>query len=133
MFTIDDFTSGLADARQLATQHHLGDRTAYIGASDIGLCPRKTILGKSCPKDPDLKTLIYFARGHLVEEIVFSALNGSNPRRQTELGTDIPYCSQCRWWASHAPTNNPAHFHPALTRSACCLSRPIWTLSLILT
>lgn len=109
MFTIDDFTLGLADARQLETAQTLGDRTGYIGASDIGHCPRKTILSKSCPKPHDLKTLIYFTRGHLVEEIVSDALSGLNPHRQVELSTDIPYCSQCRWWASHAPVNNPAH------------------------
>jgi CRISPR-associated exonuclease Cas4 len=109
MLTIDDFTSGLASARQLTTAQTLGDRTGYIGASDIGQCPRKAILSKALPKPHDLKTLVYFARGHLVEDIVASALSGLNPARQMELGADIPYCSQCRWWASHAPVNNPAH------------------------
>lgn len=109
MFTIDDFTSGLANASQLETAQTLGDRTAYIGASDIAHCPRKAILNKSCPKPHSLKTLIYFARGHLVEEIVASALSGLTPHRQMELATDIPYCSQCRWWASHSPLHDPMH------------------------
>ena len=45
----------------------LGDRTEYVGASDVGQCPRKVILSKTQPLPHDLQTLIRFERGNLVE------------------------------------------------------------------
>lgn len=95
--TIDQFKRGLAEARQHDTVQSLGDRTGYIGASDIARCPRQTILSKTSPKPPDLKSLICFERGHLAEEIAARAFNGSRPERQLELSTSVPYCPACGW------------------------------------
>ena len=47
-----------AALQQLATQHTaetLGDRATYLGASDIGACPRKTILTKLKPPEAVLE------------------------------------------------------------------------------
>jgi len=101
--TIDQFKHGLMQAQQQATLQNLGDRTAYIGVSDIPQCPRKAILNKVSPREPDLAALLRFARGHLAEEIVATALQDANPERQAELAADIPYCSQCHWWAACTP------------------------------
>ncbi len=46
---------------------HLGDRTVYVGASDIAGCPRKAALGKQFPSDYDIKTLLRFSRGHAAQ------------------------------------------------------------------
>lgn len=46
---------------------HLGDRTVYVGASDIAGCPRKAALGKQTPTDYDIKTLLRFSRGHAAQ------------------------------------------------------------------
>lgn len=46
---------------------HLGDRTGYVGASDIAGCPRKAALGKQCPSSHDIKTLLRFSRGHAAQ------------------------------------------------------------------
>ena len=46
---------------------HLGDRTTYIGASDIAGCPRKAILEKLSPAPRRPKQLLIFARGHLAQ------------------------------------------------------------------
>lgn len=46
---------------------HLGDRTVYVGASDIAGCPRKATLGKQFPTDYDIKTLLRFSRGHAAQ------------------------------------------------------------------
>ena len=43
----------------------LGDRTEYVGASDVGQCPRKVVLPKTQPVPYDLQTLIRFERGNL--------------------------------------------------------------------
>lgn len=47
----------------------LGDRTKYIGSSDIGNCPRKVYLMKKEYK-PTLSDLVKFARGHAFEPII---------------------------------------------------------------
>lgn len=42
----------------------LGDRTQYIGSSDVGSCPRKVCLQKTCPGgEPDVSTMLRFTRG----------------------------------------------------------------------
>ena len=53
----------------------LGDRAEYVGASDVGQCPRKVVLSKTQSVPHDLQTLIRFERGNLVERIVEKALN----------------------------------------------------------
>ena len=52
----------------------LGDRSEYIGASDVGQCPRKTIMGKLFPQSCSIEQTIVFERGHLAENIVFESL-----------------------------------------------------------
>lgn len=87
-----------AALQQLALQQTvetLGDRSTYLGASDIGACPRKTILSKLHPPQPDLATLLRFRRGHMAEDIVaaaFTAAGFTNFRRQVEVryAGDVP-------------------------------------------
>ncbi len=38
----------------------LGDRSLYVGASDVAQCPRKVVLSKTEPVAQDLQTLIRF-------------------------------------------------------------------------
>jgi CRISPR-associated exonuclease Cas4 len=54
----------------------LGDRSKYVGASDIGGCPFKTIKSKLTPKKYDIKQHIVFQRGHIAEKMVESMFNG---------------------------------------------------------
>lgn len=80
-----------AALQQLAhqqTKETLGDRATYLGASDIGSCPRKTILSKLNPPEHDLVTLLRFRRGHMAEDIVaaaFTAAGFTNFTRQVEV------------------------------------------------
>jgi len=69
----------------------LGDRATYIGASDIGQCPRKVVLSKQEETAHDLATLIKFARGHLAENIVAIALKavGQKFQTQVEVGFEV--------------------------------------------
>ena len=53
----------------------LGDRSLYVGASDVAQCPRKVVLAKTEPAPQDLQTLIRFERGNMVERIVANALD----------------------------------------------------------
>ena len=106
--TTNQITAGLTQAQQRNTAQTLGNRSQYIGASDISHCPRKTVLAKTNPKTPDLATLIRFERGHLAEEIIAGALQAYQPDRQVELEADIPYCPHCRCWSSQ-PASGPMY------------------------
>ena len=52
----------------------LGDRSTYVGSSDVAGCPRKAVLSKIEPPDHELTTLIRFSRGHLAEQLIVSAI-----------------------------------------------------------
>ena len=87
-----------AALQQLASQQTaatLGDRSTYLGASDIGACPRKTILPKRKAPEAGLITLQRHRRGHMAEEIVaaaFAVAGFTNFQRQVEVRHtgDIP-------------------------------------------
>lgn len=66
---------------------HLGDRSEYVGASDIAGCPRKAVLSKKNPKEHDAKTLLRFARGHVAEGLLAEifAAGGLKFDRETEI------------------------------------------------
>lgn len=57
----------------------LGDRSKYIGSSDIGQCPKKSYLSKIKGQEYALQQLLIFERGHVAEGIVRNGLqNNSN-------------------------------------------------------
>lgn len=66
------------------SKESLGDRSTYIGASDIGGCPYQTVMSKRHPQKHSLKQNIIFQRGHLAEEMVSKMLNGLNVEDQHE-------------------------------------------------
>jgi len=68
---------GLQTYAKKKSENELGDRSVYIGASDIPNCPRKVILDKLDSEDHDLETLVRFERGHLAENIVANALQSA--------------------------------------------------------
>jgi CRISPR-associated exonuclease Cas4 len=68
----------------------LGDRSLYIGASDIGNCPRKVVLGKRQPVTHDTRTLLRFSRGHLVEDLLANIFTAGGARFEREAETVHP-------------------------------------------
>lgn len=44
-----------------------GDRTQYIGSSDVAGCARKAFMQRQYPKTPSVNNLLKFARGHAAE------------------------------------------------------------------
>jgi len=76
----DEFESFIASNLEkvlgLETKETLGDRNTYIGASDIGGCPFKTVMSKRNPPKISLKQQIIFQRGHLAEDLVSKMLDG---------------------------------------------------------
>jgi CRISPR-associated exonuclease Cas4 len=73
-----------------SASHSLGDRTKYIGASDVGSCPRKVVLGKLNPAQHDTKTLLRFNRGHLSEDLLSNIFlaGGARFEREVEVAHD---------------------------------------------
>jgi hypothetical protein len=53
----------------LRPKEELGDRSTYVGASDLG-CELKGCLEKLTPSRKSFETLVRFKRGDLVESIV---------------------------------------------------------------
>jgi len=82
----DEFVAkNLPKALKKATFENLGNRSEYVGGSDIGGCLRKSYLDKKVDVEYDLATLIRFQRGHIAEGIVKSMLDGLNPTKQLEV------------------------------------------------
>lgn len=59
---------------KLNKSEDLGDRSTYVGSSDVAGCPRKAVLSKIESPDFELATLIRFSRGHLAENLIVSAI-----------------------------------------------------------
>lgn len=72
----------------------LGDRSSYIGASDIGSCERKAVLSKLQPQDNPLEKLMVFIRGHLGETIVAEVMEAAGYKYSTQetlVHPDYPF------------------------------------------
>ena len=67
MSKLAGFLGRAIPTHQQQQSSHLGDRTGYVGASDIAGCPRKAALGKQNPTGHDIKTLLRFSRGHAAQ------------------------------------------------------------------
>ncbi|MDD3467841.1 MAG: PD-(D/E)XK nuclease family protein [Campylobacterales bacterium] len=75
MCKLKDFINkNLPKVLEEQTIDSLGDRSKYIGASDIGGCLRKAYLSKISKVKHTTKQLIIFERGHLAEGIVAKML-----------------------------------------------------------
>lgn len=68
----------------------LGDRGTYVGASDVGQCPRKAVLSKTIPCSHDLNTLIRFERGNIIEKIIEKALDHAGISYVSQLEVSHP-------------------------------------------
>lgn len=86
----DEFVAkNLPQALKKDTEQSLGDRSKYVGSSDIGGCLRKAYLDKTTSYEHDLATLIRFQRGHVAEGIIEKMLDGLNPTLQKEVKLTI--------------------------------------------
>ncbi|ATD82523.1 hypothetical protein [Desulfovibrio sp. G11] len=68
---------GLQAVSQQSTAAHLGDRSTYVGMSDIGQhweCPRAALARKVLPTPDSLERLLILQRGHWFESGVGQAL-----------------------------------------------------------
>ena len=56
---------------------HLGDRTKYMGASDICGCPRKAVFGKLYPVKHSHTQHLIFSRGHIAQAMYAEYIKSS--------------------------------------------------------
>lgn len=83
--------NSLLELAREETANTLGNRSNYIGMSDAVKCPRQVVVDKTMPPvDHDLKTLLRFKRGHIVEDILADAFThaGMQFERQVEIVSD---------------------------------------------
>ena len=78
-------TETLRKAVKLDTESSLGDRSTYIGASDVTSCLRKAYLSKIQPVEHSLEQMIIFERGHNGELIIEKALQTSGIKYQSQV------------------------------------------------
>ncbi len=72
------------------TSEHLGDRTQYVGGSDVGQCLRKAVLGKTMKPTFESKTLFRFLRGHVVQDIFAKIFAAGKATYQEEVEVEHP-------------------------------------------
>lgn len=87
MSKLQAFLENALKERSKKNSAHLGDRSKYVGASDIAGCPRKAVMNKLQPEDHDPTTLLRFARGHAAEDLIDGIFRagGLTPQREVEI------------------------------------------------
>ncbi|OXS27761.1 MAG: hypothetical protein BCS36_13190 [Desulfovibrio sp. MES5] len=89
---------GLQTVSQQSTAAHLGDRSTYVGMSDIGQhweCPRAALARKVLPTADSLERLLTLQRGHWFESGVGQAL--------TSLGLHVLPQLEINWQHQGVP------------------------------
>lgn len=87
---LEVFRQGLEHYGQQRTRAQLGDRSAYLGLSDLARyadCPRAAVAGKLCQPDISLEHLLTLQRGHWFEDGIAACLGSGGLRfmRQVEI------------------------------------------------
>jgi hypothetical protein len=87
MSKLQIFLENALKEKNRQSSQHLGDRRTYVGASDIGGCPRKAVLTRILPVEHDAATLLKFARGHAAEDLIHGIFQagGLTPLREMEI------------------------------------------------
>jgi len=79
------FEANLRKALKKETEAKLGDRSKYIGASDIVACPRAAYLNKVSPVEFDIEKLMIFEGGHAFENVVEKMMGNAPFKREVEF------------------------------------------------
>jgi len=67
----------------------LGDRTQYIGSSDVSGCARKVYLQRKNPTTPSVSTLLKFSRGHVAEILIEKIFNAGGVRQLYDTQVEL--------------------------------------------
>lgn len=69
----------------------LGDRTQYIGSSDVSGCPRKVYLSKKQPVMPSVSTMLKFSRGHVAETLIEDMFNAAGVKHLFDTQVEVQH------------------------------------------
>jgi len=69
----------------------LGDRTQYIGSSDVGSCARKVYLQRKDPTEPDFSTMLKFSRGHIAETLIENIFDAAGVRSLYDTQVEVKH------------------------------------------
>lgn len=69
----------------------LGDRTKYIGSSDVSGCARKAYLQKLHPVVPDFNTMMKFSRGHVAETMIQEMFYAAGARHLYDTQVEVTH------------------------------------------
>lgn len=75
----------------------LGDRSQYVGASDIGQCLKKSYLSKFDKEDFDFEQLLIFERGHVAEGIFIKGLENSPKKDAFTFTKQVEFVGKDQW------------------------------------
>lgn len=75
----------------------LGDRSQYVGASDIGQCLKKSYLSKFDKEDFDFEQLLIFERGHVAEGIFIKGLENSPKKDAFSFKKQLEFVGKNEW------------------------------------
>ncbi len=147
---LETIRRGLQLFAERQTQALLGDRTAYIGMSDLGRyaeCPRAAVANKLSPQPSSLERLLTLQRGHWFEQgvgdtlaalnlAVFSQLEIRHNWRKTPIRAHLDFTVA---WTQPMPAvrilevksmetipDNPHDAHRLQARGQVCLLRKLW-------
>lgn len=67
----------------------LGDRTQYIGSSDVAGCARKVYLQRKNPTTPSVSTLLKFSRGHVAEMLIEKIFDAGGVRHLYDTQVEL--------------------------------------------
>ena len=82
----DTIYNGISKLLSKSSEENLGNRSKYIGASEINTCPLKVYYQKTDPVLFDAhEQEVVFLRGHIAQEIIEKALKAMNKRFKTEV------------------------------------------------
>lgn len=103
---LEVFRQGLQRHGEQQTRTQLGDRSAYLGLSDLARyadCPRAAVAAKLLQQDTSLENLLTLQRGHWFEDGIAGCLGARSLRfmRQVEI--------------SHSPGDVPIRAHLDMT------------------
>lgn len=69
----------------------LGDRSTYIGSSDVGSCVRKVYLQKKNPTEHDFSTMLKFSRGHVAETLISDILDAAGMKQLYDTQVEVKH------------------------------------------
>lgn len=108
---LEQFLSKAIQLYSRGNSAHLGDRSQYIGASDIAGCPRKAVLSRQFPVEHSVTTQLRFSWGHLSQELFARLFKTGGLQFQEEVEIIHPHNPRIRCHIDFLFTGKDGRYH----------------------